>query len=408
MVSITVICVVVQHDICVGLKHTPPSPHTVPVVSKRDYYEVLGVDRTASENDIKSAFRSLARKYHPDKNPNDKSAEAKFKEVQEAYAILSNSDEKAKYDRFGHNRPGGSPFGPGGFQGVDINIDDLFGGGFESIFSSIFGGRGSRRNERGSDLLYRHRIPFNEAFEGSEAEIIIEVMSTCESCDGIGSKDPNAIISCGTCEGHGRLRRMQRVGPFTQQVVSDCPACGGNGKTITNPCEDCGGEGRLNKEKKVRFSIPPGIESGTRLRMSGYGEASKDLRGPSGHLYIEISHDEHPWFERDGQDLLMALPVNYVDLVLGAEIEIPHVDGKPLIVKIPKGSMPGETVSIRGRGFPRNKRSGRGDVTVVLRLKPTGKLSRSAKKTLEGLKLELDDGLSAEDSALKEAERRRK
>lgn len=377
-------------------------------MAKRDYYEVLGLNRNASSDDIKRAFRSLARKFHPDKNPDDPESESKFKEVQEAYAILSNPDEKSKYDRYGHNRPGGNPFGPDGFQGVDINIEDLFGGGFESIFGSIFGGRRSRRSERGSDLLYRHSISFEEAFSGLDADIDIEVMSICESCDGSGALTPDDVEVCATCEGHGRLRRMQRVGPFTQQVVSDCPACNGKGSTIARSCTSCRGNGRVNKNKKVRFSIPPGIESGTRLRMSGYGEASRDAKGPSGHLYIEISHKSHKWFERDGSDLLMALPINFVDLTLGCELELPHIDGEDLKIRVPKGSMPGDTVSIKGRGFPNNRRTGRGDVTVVLRLKSPGKISRKGKKVLEELRELIDDGKETQESAIDEAKRRRR
>ena len=378
-------------------------------MAKRDYYDVLGLDRGASEDEIKKAFRSLARKYHPDKNPDDEQSEAMFKEVQEAYAILSNPDERRKYDRFGHNRPDGSPFGPGGFQGVDINIDDLFGGGLDGIFSTLFGGRQTRRNQRGSDLLYRHQISFQDAFTGNEAEIEIEIMSSCEECSGTGASSPADVRECSTCEGHGRLRRMQRVGPFTQQIVSDCPACNGEGKTITNPCEKCHGEGRLNKNRKVRFTVPAGIDSGTRLRMSGYGEASRDSRAAPGHLYIEVKHDEHPWFERDGADLLMALPVNYSNIVLGCELEIPHVDDKPLKIKIPSGSMPGETITVKGRGFPNSRRRGqRGDVTIVLRLKSPPRLSRAAKKALEDLRSHIDDGATPEESAREEAERRRK
>jgi molecular chaperone DnaJ len=202
---------------------------------------------------------------------------------------------------------------------------------------------------------------------------------------------------------------MQRVGPFTQQVVSDCPACNGEGKTITNPCEKCHGEGRLNKNRRVRFTVPAGIDSGTRLRMSGYGESSKDSRGAAGHLYIEVKHDKHPWFERDGADLLMALPVNYSNIVLGCELEIPHVDDKPLKIKIPSGSMPGETITVKGRGFPNSRRRGqRGDVTIVLRLKSPPRLSRAAKKALEDLRSHIDDGATPEESARDDAERRRK
>ena len=185
-------------------------------------------------------------------------------------------------------------------------------------------------------------------------------MSVCESCDGSGALTPDDVDVCATCEGHGRLRRMQRVGPFTQQVVSDCPACSGKGRTIVRSCTSCKGKGRLNKNKKVRFSIPPGIESGTRLRMSGYGEASRDAKGPPGHLYIEISHKAHEWFERDGSDLLMALPINFVDLTLGCELELPHMDGENLKIKVPRDQCLETRYRSKGEGSPTTVALGEG------------------------------------------------
>ena len=330
---------------------------------KRDYYEVLDIKRDASQSEIKKSFRSLARKFHPDKNPNDPESELKFKEVQEAYAILSNPSEKRKYDTYGHNGPGGSPFGAGGFQGVNISVEDLFGGGFESVFSSIFGSSSPRRNkrQRGSDLLVSHSIPFEALMNGCEESLEFEVLKTCNDCNGLGSKNMDDVRECPACDGRGRIQRIERLGPFTQQVVSDCPSCKGEGRIIQNPCSNCRGQGRANQTKKVQFTVPPGIENGQRLRMSGYGESSKSENGDPGHLYIEIDVQEHEWFERDGADLLMALPLTFTDLVLGTTVEIPHLDGEILKIKIPPGSKPSQTISVKGRGLPSNRaRNGRG------------------------------------------------
>ena len=376
---------------------------------KRDYYEVLGVDRKASESDLKKAFRSKARKFHPDKNPEDPDAEARFKEVQEAYAILSNPDERRKYDMFGHDRPGGSPWGSGGFQGVNISIDDLFGGGFDSIFSSLFGGGGRQRSSRGADLLIRHDITFQDAFNGVDDELDIEVLTHCTGCDGTGSETPEGIRICPTCDGRGRITRIERIGPFQQQVTQDCGACGGDGKIIQNPCKSCSGEGRANQTKKVKFSVPAGIDSGTRLRLSGHGESPRHQNGSPGNLYIEIMVEDHEWFERDGSDLLMALPVTYIDLLLGANIEFPHIDGSPLKVNIKPGSKPGETITILNRGlpFPRGKR-GRGAVMVLLKLSMPEKVSRSTKKRLQDLREELGSKKSITENIIEEARNRRR
>ena len=376
---------------------------------KRDYYEVLGVNRKASDSDLKKAFRSKAREFHPDKNPDDSEAEARFKEVQEAYAILSNPDERRKYDMFGHDRPGGSPWGAGGFQGVNISIDDIFGGGFDSIFSSLFGGGSRRRSSRGADLLVRQTISFEDAFTGIDDELEIDVLNRCSSCDGSGSQTPDGVRVCPTCDGRGRLTRVERIGPFQPQVTQDCRACRGGGRIVQNPCKSCSGEGRAEQSKKVKFSVPAGIDSGTRLRLSGHGESPRNQNGKPGNLYIEIEVEEHDWFERDGSDLLMALPVSYVDLVLGAKIEIPHIDGSPLKVNIKAGSKPGETITILNRGlpFPRGGR-GRGAVMVLLKLAMPEKLSRSAKKQLQELRDDLGSGVSVTGDIIDEARDRRR
>ncbi len=380
---------------------------------KRDYYEILGIDRNSNASEIKNAFRSLARKYHPDKNQGDPESEIKFKEVQEAYAVLSVPNEKKKYDTYGHNRPGGSPFGPGGFEGVNISIEDLFGGGFESVFGSIFGSGGRNRRtkrQRGSDLLVRHSVAFQAVMDGSEESLEFQVLKTCKDCNGLGSSSPEGVRECPACDGRGRIQRIERVGPFTQQVVSDCSSCQGDGRIVQNPCSNCQGDGRANETKKVQFTVPAGIENGTRLRMSGYGESAKSENGDPGHLYIEIEIDEHEWFERDGADLLMAIPLSYTDLVLGATIEIPHLDGENLKIKIPSGSKPGDTISLKGRGLPSQRtRNGKGSVMVLLKLDIPSKISRGLKKKL----LDIKDEISFSEQELKnkiteEAKSRRK
>ncbi len=361
--------------------------------NKRDYYEVLEINRGASEPEIKNAFRSLARKYHPDKNKNDPDAESKFKEIQEAYAILSNPDERRKYDTFGHNRPGGSPFGAGGFQGVDISFDDLFGGGFESIFSQFFGSHQSN-GSRGSDLLVRHSVPFQAIMEGTEEELEIEALQDCSACSGSGSAKAGGSRPCPTCDGRGRIDQISMIGPFRQRVRKECPPCRGSGRIVSDPCRKCKGEGRAHQPFKVKFSVKPGVSSGTRLRMRGQGESSSTINGEPGDLYIEIDVEPHEWFERDGKDLLMALPVSFADLSLGTTLEIPHIDSSPLRIKVPPGSSPGETISIRGRGLPSYRYpTRRGSVTAVLKLELPRKQSRSMKKKISEIRDEMEGEL---------------
>lgn len=378
---------------------------------KRDYYEILGVSKSASDSEIKKAFRSLARKYHPDKNPDDEEAEALFKEVQEAYAILSNKDQRRQYDTFGHNRPDGNPFGSG-FQGVNINFEDLFsdGSGFESVFSQFFGGGGSRRRRerRGNDLLVRHRIKFEDMFNGSDEETEIRSLVECDGCSGTGAKSNEGVSSCSTCDGSGRITQTQRIGPFLQESVSDCPNCAGTGRVVTDPCSSCRGDGRVNKERTIRFAVPPGVSAGTRLRMQGQGEPTAGRSGPAGHLYIEISIDDHDWFERSDSDLLMAFPVGFNDLLKGRRFEIPHLDGKPLFIDIPSGSKPGDTIDIRGRGISRTRGRGRGDVTILLKLHMPQKPSKEFLSSLEELSDSIDiANHEIEDYIRKEARNRR-
>lgn len=376
------------------------------MADKRDYYEVLGVSKDASDAELKKSFRSLARKYHPDKNPDDDEAEMLFKELQEAYAVLSNPEQRRQYDMFGHDSPGGSPFGPGGFEGVNINLDDLFSGGFESIFSGMFGGGRSSRGRRGNDILLRHQISLEQAFSESEIEITANLSSSCESCSGSGAKTADDLRTCSTCDGQGRIVQQARMGPFVQQMVSECPDCGGQGKIIRNPCSDCQGTGSTKREQTLRISIPRGTEDGLRLRQRGKGEPIGN--GQPGDLYIQLDIEPHPWFERDGPDLIMALPLGYPEMMLGTRVELPHIDGKPLFIDVPAGAKPSETILVRGRGMPHRRGRGRGDVTVLLKLHVPDKFSKSMRATLEDMRSSF--GLPTEEieeSVRREAQDRR-
>ena len=377
------------------------------MAEKRDYYEVLGVEKDATDSQLKKAFRSLARKFHPDKNPDDSEAEHLFKEVQEAYAVLSNPDQRRQYDMFGHDSPGGSPFGPGGFQGVNINLEDLFSGGFESIFSGIFGGGGrSSRGRRGNDVLLSHTITLEQVFEEAETEITANLSTPCESCDGTGAESSADIQTCSACDGQGRIVQQARVGPFVQQMVSDCPECNGRGKIILNRCSDCRGTGSTISEQKLRINIPRGTEDGLHLRHRGKGEHIVD--GQAGDLYIQFEIEPHAWFERDGPDLIMALPLGYPEMMLGTQVELPHIDGKPLTINIPAGSKPSETIVVRGRGMPHRRGRGRGDVTILLKLHIPDKFNKTMRSTLEEMRPSF--GLPSsdiEDAVRREAQDRR-
>jgi molecular chaperone DnaJ len=375
-------------------------------MAKRDYYEVLDLEKDATAEVIKKSFRSLARRHHPDKNPDDPDAETRFKEVQEAYAVLSDTEQRQRYDMFGHDQPGGGPFGNAGFEGFNISIEDLFGGGFDSLFSQMFGGsgaggrgRGRQRRQRGEDVLARKAVPFEAAFDGSEHEVDVELMAECEGCDGLGAASADGIRTCPTCDGAGRIARTSRVGPFVQETVSDCPTCRGAGRTIQDPCSQCIGEGRLQEKRRIRFSVPRGAEDGMRLRMHGQGAAPPAGGSGSGNLYIELIIEDHKWFERSSEDLLMALPLGYPEFVLGTTIEVEHLDGKLLEIIIPAGSRPGDTLTISGRGMHPLRGRGRGDVTVLLKLHVPDEIDSETKNLVESLK----DTLSIPDSGIEEA-----
>ena len=349
---------------------------------KRDYYEVLGVEKSASESDLKNAFRSLARKYHPDRST-EENAEDKFKEIQEAYAVLSDAEKRAQYDRFGHNGPSGSPFGGFGGGGFNINLEDILGGDF---FSSMFGGGGGRSNRRrGNDIRIIHTVSLLDIYNGSTEEIELDLPTQCEPCGGTGAEG-GETSTCGDCNGQGRVRMRQQVGPFVQDVVRECPTCNGVGQTSTNSCSLCGGTGQTTKATTLRFSIPAGAEEGTRLRMRGRGAPAPQGKGQQGDLFIEIEVEEHPWFERSGPDLIMSLPLGYADLVLGTSITLEHLDGKDLTIKIPAGTNSGETLEIRKRGLPGRRSGGRGDIIVLVKLHMPKKVNKKTKKALQEVK----------------------
>ena len=376
------------------------------MADKRDYYEVLGVSKDATEAELKKVFRALARKFHPDKNPDDAESEQLFKEVQEAYAVLSNPEQRRQYDMFGHDSPGGSPFGPGGFQGVNINLDDLFSGGFESIFSGMFGGGRTSRGRRGNDVLLRHSISLEQVFDEAEIEISAKLSIACESCDGTGAQSPEDLQQCSTCDGQGRIMQQARVGPFVQQMVSDCPDCAGSGKTIRKRCSSCRGSGTTLREQKLRINLPRGADDGLRLRHRGKGEPI--VNGRPGDLYIQLDIEPHAWFERDGPDLIMALPLGYPEMMLGTQVELPHIDGKPLIIDVPAGAKPSETLLVRGRGLPHRRGRGRGNVTILLKLHVPEKFNKSMRSTLEDMRPTFGLPISdIEDAVRREAQDRR-
>ena len=363
-------------------------------MAKRDYYEVLGVQRDVDAKALKNSFRSLARKYHPDKNDSP-DADEKFKEIQEAFAVLSNSEKRQVYDQYGHKPPGGSPFGSGGFSGFNMNFDDIFSGDLGDLFGSFFGGSSRRRHStsRGNDILVRHIVPFQSIFDGSEEEVEIDLPTACEDCEGSGAMDPDALSSCQACGGRGQVTVREQMGPFINQSTRTCGSCSGRGQLIDEVCEFCDGHGRVQKEQKLRFNVPKGASDGTRLRMRGSGEPAPMGRGEAGDLYIELRIEEHPWFERDGADLLMSMPIGYPDFALGRTVSIPHFDGKDLEIKIPAGSRSGQTLEIAARGLADARSRGRGNVIVLLKMYVPKKLSRAVKKGLEGLRkdLSLDD-----------------
>ena len=349
-------------------------------MSKRDYYEVLSVSRTATEQEIKSSYRKLALQYHPDRNPGDKAAEDRFKEAAEAYAVLADTDKRHMYDRFGHAGLGGAATGGfdptvfTGFEDILGGLGDIFG------FGDVFGGR--RRPggaQRGADLRYDLEISFEEAATGTETTIQIPRHEACETCHGTGAAAGSTPTTCPQCHGRGQLRYQQ--GFFT--VARTCGQCRGTGSVIAKPCTTCKGAGRVPKERKLTVKIPAGIATGQRMRIGGEGEAGA-LGGPAGDLYVVVHVQDHPFWQRDGNDLYCEIPVNFPTLALGGEINIPTLDGNEAF-KIPEGTQTGSAFRLRGRGMPDVGGRGRGDLVVTVKVITPKKLTKDQKKLLEQL-----------------------
>jgi molecular chaperone DnaJ len=344
-------------------------------VSKRDYYEVLGVNRNATEQELKSAYRKLALQYHPDRNPGDHSAEEKFKEINEAYGVLSNAESRSRYDRFGHAGVGSSA-SSGAWAAPDF-------GGFEDIlgdlFGDLFGARGSRRGgpQRGADLRYDLEITLEQAAAGFKTQIIIPRLESCATCNGSGAAPGSSPVTCNLCGGSGQVRFQQ--GFFS--VSRTCQQCRGAGRVITNPCKTCRGQGRTEKEQQLEVKIPAGVDTGARLRLAGEGEAGQSA-GPAGDLYVVIHVKEHDVFERQGNNLYVSVPVTFTQAALGAEIRVPTLDGEDILA-IPEGTQTGSIFRIKGKGIVSLQGHGRGDLFVVTNIVTPTRLTREQKRLLE-------------------------
>lgn len=357
------------------------------MANKRDYYEVLGVDRSASADEIKKAYRKLAVKYHPDKNPGDKSAEEKFKEAAEAYAILSDPDKKARYDQFGHaGVEGAGPDFSGGYDDINDILKEFFGRGFGG-FGGFGGGRGQQqpRVHRGRDIRVRVKLTLEEIARGVIKDINIEKNVPCSECGGRGAKNSADIKSCPACNGTGQVQRV--VNTFLGQTVtySTCQQCGGEGKIITNPCRSCGGTGLVRKKETVKVTIPAGVEAGMQLTKEGAGHAAKN-NGINGDLLIVIEEQEHPDFQREGNNLFHTHVISLPDAILGGEVEVPCLDGTYKI-KIEAGTQSGTVVRLKGKGLPSlNGYGGKGDLYVKLAVWIPKKLNKEEKALVESLR----------------------
>jgi molecular chaperone DnaJ len=355
-------------------------------MSKRDYYEVLGVQKNASEDELKKAFRRLAMKYHPDRNPDDKEAEEKFKEAREAYEVLGDAQKRAAYDQFGH-------------AGVDSSMGGGFGGGgagfgdiFEGIFGDIFGGGrrggggGGNRAYRGSDLQYNLELSLEEAVFGTTTDIRVPTLQTCESCGGSGAKPGTQPKTCPTCHGQGQVRMQQ--GFFAIQQT--CPHCNGTGKIIADPCNDCHGQGRVEKQKTLSVRIPMGVDNGDRIRLSGEGEAGIN-GGPAGDLYVQVFVKEHALFQRDGDNLYCDVPICFTTAALGGELEVPTLEGK-INLKIPAETQSGKQFRLRGKGVKSVRSATVGDLICKVQVETPVNLTKRQRELLAELDATMHEG----------------
>lgn len=371
-------------------------------MAKRDYYEILGVAKTADAKTMKSAFRKKAMDCHPDRNPDDPEAEARFKELNEAYGILSDEQKRAAYDRMGHaafEQGGGG--GQGGFQDFNDIFSQMFGGGGGGGFADMFGGGGGGRKrqsvQRGSDLRYELDITLEEAFIGKDIEIEVPIAEDCDRCDGIGAEPGASVETCGTCAGQGRVRQQQ--GFFTMERA--CPTCGGQGEYVSDPCIQCDGQGQTRQQTELDVSIPAGVEDGTRIRLTGQGDAAPKRGGGQrqrGDLYIFVSVRAHELFERDGANLFCRAPVPMTTAALGGEVAIPTIDGGRSKIKVDSASQTGKRLRLRGKGMSILRSERRGDMYVELAVETPSNLTKRQRELLEEFAAEGGDHASSPES----------
>ena len=352
-------------------------------MSKRDYYEVLGVAQNADEKEIKKAYRRIAMKFHPDRNSDDPKADDKFKEATEAYEVLTNAEKRAAYDRFGHAGVDGSA-GAGGFSGGGFS--DIFGDVFGDIFGGGGGGRSRAGPQRGSDLRYTLDISLEDAVFGKTVEIKVPTLQSCNVCDGSGAKPGTSVKTCSTCGGAGQVRMQQ--GFF--QVQQTCPSCRGQGKVVSDPCTSCRGQGRVERSKILSVKVPPGVDTGDRIRLSGEGEAGPS-GGPNVDLFVEMSVRKHAIFERDGKDLHCDAPITFSDAALGGELEVPTLEGR-VKLKIPEGTQTGKLFRLRGKGVKPVRGGSVGDLLCRVVVETPVQLTKQQRELLQQFQESLTEG----------------
>ncbi|WP_395667075.1 molecular chaperone DnaJ [Methylocella sp.] len=358
-------------------------------MAKRDYYEVLGVSRSCTEIELKTAFRKAAMECHPDRNPGDASAEVRFKEVNEAYQTLSDQQKRASYDRYGHAafEHGGGGFGADGFA---ASMSDIF----DDLFGDVMSRRGGRNGPaRGSDLRYNLDITLEDAFNGKVATLTLPASVSCDACGGSGAKTGSKPRPCPTCAGQGRVRAQQ--GFFS--IERTCPHCHGRGEIIDDPCQSCGGAGRVTRERSLSVNVPPGVEDGTRIRLSGEGEAGQ-RGGPAGDLYIFISTQPHPFFKREGADLYCRVPISMVKAALGGEVEVHTLEGAPAKVKIPEGTQSGRQFRLRNKGMPVLRSRDVGDLYIQVDVETPQNLTKRQRELLAEFETESSNTTHPESS----------